>query len=203
MNAGTFGLTAAVGLAIADKARIAHRSREREKALQSRAEFGLARLNEQGAALDAISAAMRRLEASFPQPCSGNYGAAPNTDNQVLTLRDLPVEVTPVAQQQDGNCEFGESLAGTVREMSARAVKFAHAKPFTGQVVVLTFHFGNSQRLSFVVDVMWTEEEDSAFVTGGSVLDVGVPCDEDDHFEQHAPDAACAQGELAASVPSA
>ena len=176
-DVGAFGLVASVGLSLIERARIAHRRRARERALQSRAEFGLAKLNEQGAALDAINAAIRRLQAAAARysDCESSSGGEAGENEAMEPLSRLPMEITPVVDYDDANCELAEPIAGSLRKISARGVAFWHARPFVSRVAVLTFRFGDGQCLSFVVDVLWTEATPEGFVTNGAVLDVGVP----------------------------
>ena len=179
-SAGMFGLTAAVGLGIIERARIAHRSQARAKALQSRADFGLARLNEEGATRGAISVALRRLHDQVAE--RGTAGFGPNDSRQPADKEcirsELPVRITPVVDLDDENCELGTPVHGVLREISLRCVSFIHAKPFIGRIAVLTFKIGEHQQISFVTDVMWTESMRGGFISGGTVLDVGVPCAE-------------------------
>ena len=72
-------------------------------------------------------------------------------------------------------CELAESIAGSLRTLSARGLSFAHAQPFVSQIAVLTFELGQGQRLCVVVDVLGSEATVGGFLSRGTVLDVGVP----------------------------
>jgi hypothetical protein len=175
---GAYGLAASVGLGVLERARLAHKKRARQRAMLARAEFGLAKLNEQGAALDAINAALKKLRNAAGRCDRRN--AAPGASargRSASDLRQLAMEITPVIDHDEDRCELAQPLAGALREISARGLSFTHERPFLGRVAVLTFRLAADERLSFVVDVLSTAASPEGFVTSASVLDVGVPAE--------------------------
>jgi hypothetical protein len=173
---GAYGLAASVGLGILEKARLTHQKKLRDSALKSRVECGLERLNEQGATLDSINAAIRRLRAHATRQARGPSTAGrARPGERSSPLGRLPMVIAPVVDHDESSCELADSIPGCLREISLHGVSFCHAKPFVARVAVLTFDLDERQRLSFVVDVLWTEASAECFVTGGTVLAVGVP----------------------------
>jgi hypothetical protein len=173
---GAYGLAASVGLGFVEKARFAQKKHSREKALAARADFGLARLSEQGATLDSIQAAVRRLQAGAKTSRhESTGGAAGKHDRRIPTLAGLPLEITPIVDHDDTSCELDQAIDGSLRDVTSRSIAFRHARPFVAPHVVLSFALEDGQRLSFVVEVLTTEVADEGFVTRGAVLEVGVP----------------------------
>ena len=178
---GSFGLAAAVGLGAVEKARSARQARVRNCATRARLECGLARLNEHGATLESINAAVIRVSEFALRTTHGESLNAPRVKRrwQSQLLKHFPIEITPVEDRGDTDCELIEPIPGTMLEVSSRSVSFDHTEPFGTHLVLLTFKLGTTQQLSFVVDVLWTERLGFAYTSGGTVLAVGVPAEED------------------------
>ena len=176
---GAYGLVASVGLSALEKARRAHQKRLQDRAVRSRVECGLDRLHEQGATLDSVNAALRRLNSyvsRHPSTVSDKAGH-PKRASQAQSLASLPLEIAPVVDNGEDDCELASAIDGSIEKISSAGVSFLHAEPFVARVALLTFRLGEKQRLSFVVDVLWTEVTGAGFMTGGTVLAVGVPDD--------------------------
>ncbi len=178
---GAFGLAAAVGLGALEKARVVRQNRLQNCAMRARLECGLARMNEHGATLESINAAVQRLtQHALHHKHGAPRKAPPGTRSwQAQLLSNFPIEVTPVEDRGDSDCELTDPVAGFLRDISSRAVSFEHVEAFGTHLVLLTFKLGDKQRLSFVVDVLWTEKSNGGFASGGTVLAVGVPVEED------------------------
>ncbi len=71
-----------------------------------------------------------------------------------------------------------------------RGIIFSHQTPFVAPVALLTFHLDQTQ-LSFVVDVRWSKIAGERFLSGGTVLAVGVPADSDGDEPAAAPRETC------------
>lgn len=175
---GAFGLTSAVGLGAIEKVRLAQADRVHNRELQARVECGLARLNEHSAAVDSINAAVRRLTEHAVKSRRAEVGNAPRSKRRVQNqlLGDYPLEVTPVEDPEgafDSNTAL--SITGLLRQISSQGVTFEHDAAFTTRIVLLTFKLSAEQRLTFVVDVMWSQQTPAGFTSGGAVLAVGVP----------------------------
>jgi hypothetical protein len=171
---GAFGLVAAAGLGALETARNAHEKNRQERLLQTRLECGLARLNEHSATIDAINAAVRRLTDHV----EGLRRVRNRSKNPSATriIAWYPLEVMPIEEHGPTlDTTWSDSIRGFVRQMSSRAVSFEHSEAFATHLVLLTFSLGHGEQLSFVVDVMWTEKSGDAFISGGTILAVGVP----------------------------
>lgn len=175
---GAFGLVSAVGLGSLEKVRLARSERVYNRIMQARVECGLARLNEHSAAGDAINTAVRRLAENAAKRRSSEICSAPRGKRrwQSQLLGDYPLEVVPV---EDNNEPFDSTsvapINGSLRQISSQGVSFEHDEPFGARIVLLTFKLGDDQRLSFVVDIMWSQKTVDGFTSGGTVLAVGVP----------------------------
>jgi hypothetical protein len=175
---GAFGLTSAVGLGAIEKVRLAQADRVHNRELQARVESGLARLNEHSAAVDSINAAVRRLTEHAVKSRRAEVSATPRSKRRVQNqlLGDYPLEVTPVEDQQGPfDSHQAASISGLLRQISSQGVTFEHDAKFDTRIVLLTFKLSDEQRLTFVVDVMWTQPTPAGFTSGGAVLAVGVP----------------------------
>ncbi len=91
-------------------------------------------------------------------------------------LTDYPLEIVPVDEREETS-RLMSPLAGTLQQVSSRVVSFEHHEPFPTRTVMLNFRT-EKRRLSFVVDVTWTQQVDGTYSSGGTVLAVGVPSDE-------------------------
>jgi hypothetical protein len=175
---GAFGLTSAVGLGAIEKVRLAQADRVHNRVLQARVECGLARLNEHSAAVDSINAAVRRLTEHAVKSRRAEISTAPRSKRRVQNqlLGDYPLEVTAV-EDQEGEFDSNHAVAitGLLRQISSQGVTFEHDAAFNTRIVLLTFKLNEEQRLTFVVDVMWTQPTPAGFTSGGAVLAVGVP----------------------------
>jgi hypothetical protein len=170
---GAYGLAAAVGLSFVERARILRQRWLHNRALQARIESGLEELSAQGEAQSAIQAAVRRL-TQYAEQRAAHYGGKSARASRALEL--VRMEVTPVLDPDAENCELGESLSGSLQEVSLRGITFAHHTAFVAPVVLLTCHL-DEQQLSIVVDVRWSKVAGDHFLSGGHVLAVGVPAD--------------------------
>lgn len=175
-DVGACGLAASLGLSALESARLANRKRSRERALQARAEFGLAKLNEQGAALDSVNAAIRRLYAFAGAEAHGSTARAGRSrrDQVSRRLSRIPMKIAPVADDGEVRAELVHSIDGSLRELTARGLVFSHSEPFATRIAVLTFTLGKGERLSLVVDILFTEASAEGFTTRGAALDAGV-----------------------------
>ena len=91
-------------------------------------------------------------------------------------LADYPLEIVPVDERGETSILL-PPLIGTLQQVSSRVVSFEHLETVPTRTVMLNFQAGQ-QRLSFVVEVTWTQKVDGAFSSGGTVLAVGVPMSE-------------------------
>ncbi len=180
---GLYGLVASVGLGMLEKARKARLKTSRQRALQARTDFGFARISEQGAAHDAIRSAVRRVttstgceldEVTIPKPPRKDERRSQQRSER---LRQLPMEVTTIIDHDDLSCDLSEPQSCTLRDISSRGISFQHQAPIEGRIVVLTVRLPEARHLSFVAEALWTEATDEGFVTGGTILDVGIPDD--------------------------
>lgn len=178
---GAYGLVAAVGLGVLEKARLNRQARLHEKAVQARVEHGLARLREQGATLETINDAIGQLTLAamrqFGQPTF--HTAILKRRAQARLLGRLPLEVTAVLEQDEAHHSLAKPIAAKLEDISTQTVSFFHLQPFLATVALLTFDLGVDSRIAFVVDVMWSEKSGSGFTSGGTLLAVGVPAADD------------------------
>ena len=93
------------------------------------------------------------------------------------------MEIAPVVNHDESYCELAGAIPGSLRDISSRGVSFCHAQPFVAPDAVLTIELGDNERLSFVVDVLWTKASPEGFITGGTVLAVGVPAPQEERRE--------------------
>jgi hypothetical protein len=177
---GAFGLVAAVGLAGIERVRQARLQRSREQALQARFECGLARLNQHSATIDSINSAVRKLAQQAAIDMRGKLGKAQRNRrrDQMDLVVDYPLEILPVDEHAEYNFEL-RPMTGMLQQISSRVVSFEHTESIPTRTVLLTFRTGE-KRLSFVVDVTWTQKIDGAYHSGGTVLAVGVPNSQDE-----------------------
>ncbi len=183
---GLYGLVASVGLGLLEKARKARIKHSRQRALLARTAFGFAHISEQGAAAEAIRSAVRSVTTSTG--CEIDEIKVPRrprkdelrAQRRSERLRQLPMEITTVIDHDDLSCELSQPLPCTLRDISSRGVSFQHAVPIEGRIVVLTIRLREGNHLSFVAEVLWTEATNEGFVSGGTILDVGIPDDEQD-----------------------
>jgi hypothetical protein len=177
---GAFGLVAAVGLSSIERMRQARLQHSRNRALQARFECGLARLNQHSATIDSINAAVRKLAQHASLDTRGKFGKAQRNRrrDQLAMLEDYPLEIIPVADHPELDGEM-KPIRGELQQISSRVVSFEHAESIPTRTVLLTFQLVDV-RLSFVVDVTWTQKVDGTYSSGGTVLAVGVPSAEDE-----------------------
>jgi len=176
-EAGAFGLAAAVGLGSIERFRQSRRQNSRDKVLKARVECGLAKLSQHSATIDSINAAVRKLAEQALTESRGKLGKAQRNRrrDQMQMLSDYPLEIAPIMEESDGGLML-EPMSGVLQQISSRVVSFEHSDTIPTRTVLLTFCSGK-QRLSFVVDVTWTQKLDGVFTSGGTVLAVGVPDD--------------------------
>jgi hypothetical protein len=178
---GLYGLVASVGLGLLEKGRNARVKRARQNALQARTTFGLARITEQEAARDTINAAVRRVTICAGAEMAGSTTYAQRQRKQKRSERRskhlgrLPMEITVVVDHDDFSCDLSDPFPGTLRDLSASGISFLHWAPINGRIVVLTIRLPEGAHLSFVVEALWTDVTRDGFVSGGSILDVGIP----------------------------
>ncbi len=177
---GSLGLAAALGLGSIDRLRQARLKRLRDLALQARFEFGLDRLHQHRATIDSINAAVRQLAQQASTEVRGKIGTATRNRrrDQIELLADYPLEIVPV-DERDETSRLLPPIVGTLQQVSSRVVSFEHIEPIHAHTVMLNFRTGQ-RRLSFVVEVAWTQKVDGAYCSGGTVLAVGVPSEEAD-----------------------
>lgn len=174
---GAFGLTAAVGLGALEKTRAARAERVHNRVMQTRVECGLARLNEHSAAVDSINTAVRRLAEHAAKRRSSEIASVPRFKRrwQTQLLSDTPLEILPVEDQDEPfDSKSVAPITGALRQISSQGVTFEHEEAFAARIVLLTFKLADEQ-LSFVVDVMWSQNTVDGYTSGGTVLAVGVP----------------------------
>jgi hypothetical protein len=174
---GAFGLAAAVGLGALEKTRAARAERVYNRVMQTRVECGLARLNEHSAAVDSINTAVRRLAEHAAKRRSSEIASVPRVKRhgQTQLLSDTPLEIVPVEDQDEPfDSKSVAPITGALRQISSQGVTFEHVQPFVARIVLLTFKLTDEQ-LSFVVDVMWSQQTADGYTSGGTVLAVGVP----------------------------
>jgi hypothetical protein len=175
---GTFGLVAAVGLGSLEKTREVREKSSYDRHMQARVECGLERFNQHSAAVDSINEALNRLAKHAARERRGTAGksAFAARPQGMQLLESYPLEIMPV-EDQGPKLDFGSAgaIAGSVRQISSRVVSFDHCVSFGTRMALLTFQLCGRDQLSFVVDIMWTEKADGGFVSGGTLLAVGVP----------------------------
>ena len=133
---GAYGLVASVGLSALEKARRAHQRRLQDRAVRSRVECGLDKLHEQGATLDSVNAALRRLNSyvsRHPSTVSDKAGH-PKRASQAQSLASLPLEIAPVVDNGEDDCELAGAIDGSIEKISSAGVSFLHAEPFVARV---------------------------------------------------------------------
>jgi hypothetical protein len=173
MQMGAFGLVAAVGLGALEKARASRAQSSRDRLVQSRLERGLIRFNQHSATLDSINQAVSRLAKHAASQPRKEVSAGRHSQRELLA--GFPLEVVPVEDQAGAlGLDYVRLIQGSLRQVSSRAISFEHCEPFGTPMVLLNFRLGAKQ-LSFGVDVLWTKQIDRQFLSGGTVLVVGVP----------------------------
>jgi hypothetical protein len=185
---GAFGLVAAFGLGRLEAVRSARSRWKHFRTLQTRLESRVAKFNEQSATIETINAGVGKLREYAQESCNRAKpsGRAPRR-SQAALLAGFPLQVIPVqehAAQLDRISAV--TIHGSLRQISAQAVTFEHSEPFATPLVLLDFQLGLDERLSFVVDVIWSEhnKHGGGFTSAGTVLAVGVPADHDDRALQ-------------------
>lgn len=176
-EAGAFGLAAAVGLGALEKTRAARAERVYNRVMRTRAECGLARLNEHSAAVDSINTAVRRLAEHAAKRRSSDVASVSRVKRrwQTQLLSDTPLEIVPVEDQDEPfDSKSVAPITGALRQISSQGVTFEHEEAFAARIVLLTFTLTDEQ-LSFVVDVMWSQKNVDGYTSGGTVLAVGIP----------------------------
>jgi hypothetical protein len=180
LEMGAFGLVAAVGLGGLERIRQLRQQRFREQALKARFECGLARLNQHSATIDSINSAVRKLAKQAALDMRGKLGQAQRNRRRDLMdmLADYPIRIQPIEDRAEAAAEL-PAIAGSLQQISSRVVSFEHTETIPTRTVLLTFETAG-QRLSFVVDVTWTQKVDGSYSSGGTVLAVGVPAADDE-----------------------
>jgi hypothetical protein len=179
-DSGASGLAAAIGLSHVRIRRDEQQRRKRDAHSRARVECGLDRFNQRSAAIDAIQAAVSRLVQFAEQSRAPRSDGTPSMpDRQTIDpLAGLRLEITPVDDVADtGTIAASHALPGTIQTLTSRTASFSHAAPFEGRHCLLTFDLGDTRRLSFVVDVLWTQSAAGHFTSSGSILAAGVPQD--------------------------
>ena len=175
---GAFGLAAALGLECIQRMRKSRAHSIRNRAVRARMESGLSRMGEESATLDSINAAVRRLTdhvVSQRRLASSNT-SLPKRHREAQLLGEYPLELTPVGNvNEDSSLEAAPTVPGRTRQISSTAISFEHVEPLNAQIVLATFNLKKGERLSFVVDVIWTEKTAGGLVSGGTLLAAGVP----------------------------
>ncbi len=126
---GAYGLAAALGLSLVERTRIAHQRWLKNRALQSRIESGLERLSEQGATQSSIQAAVRRLREFAEKGVADGDRRGAGALLESRLLERMPMEITPVIDPDAPNCELGDDIPGTLREVSCAASFSATRRP--------------------------------------------------------------------------
>jgi hypothetical protein len=172
---GLLGLAAALGLSSIDRLRKSRMKRLRDLAMQARFEFGLDRLHQHTATIDSINSAVRQLAQQASLDMRSKLGTAQRNRrrDQMELLADYPLEIVPVDERAETSVLL-PPIMGTLQQVSSRVVSFEHIETVPTRTVMLNFSTGE-RRLSFVVEVTWTQKIDGAFSSGGTVLAVGVP----------------------------
>jgi hypothetical protein len=185
---GVFGLVAAFGLGRVEAVRTARNRWKHFRTLQSRLEQRAAKFNEQSAMIETINAGVGKLRKHVHEAHKrSTMSVREPRCSQAAMLAHFPLQVIPV---QENGAELDRNSAGAIhgslRHISAQAVAFDHVEPFATQLVLLDFLLGPGERLSFVVDVIWSQHNKNggSFTSGGTVLAVGVPADPDDQALQ-------------------
>jgi hypothetical protein len=175
---GLLGLAAALGLGSIDRLRKARMKRLRDLAMQARFEFGLDRLHQHTATIDSINSAVRQLAQQASADMRSKLGTAQRNRrrDQMELLADYPLEIVPVDERAETSVLL-PPIMGTLQQVSSRVVSFEHIETVPTRTVMLNFCTGQ-KRLSFVVEVTWTQKIDGAFSSGGTVLAVGVPTEQ-------------------------
>jgi hypothetical protein len=175
---GAFGIVSAVGLSGLEMLRNSRSERTYNRVIQARIESGLARLNEHSAAVDSINSAVRRLAENAAKRRTSESGTVSRARRrwQPQLLSDYPLEIIQVEDQREPfDAKSVAPVPGVLRQISSQGVSFEHDETFAARIVLLTFRLSDDQRLSFVVDVMWTQKTVNGYASGGTVLAVGVP----------------------------
>jgi hypothetical protein len=186
---GAFGLVAAVGLSTLERAREVVERATYDRLMRARVECGLARFNQHSAAIDSVNEALGRLTTYVQQQRRGK-GAKSAAETRLQPdqlLAGCPLEIMPVDDESSASdFEDGRAIAGSVRQFTSRVVGFEHSVRIGTRMALLTFQLGGRDRITFVVDIMWTEKADNGYASGGTVLAAGVP-DHPDHEVALAP----------------
>jgi hypothetical protein len=181
IRVGAFGLTAAVGLGALEKARLVRDKHVHDLAARisdQRLDGRLTRLNEQGAALELIDNAIRRVTRHVASERQIN-ACNPDTSKIALPLKPFPLDVIPVREHGEAfDIDAAHSIAGSLHGISSRVFSFEHDHAFSEHVVLLKFALGNRDTLCFVVDVLWTHVLSDRFVSSGAAMAAGVPIDQ-------------------------
>jgi hypothetical protein len=188
VHLGLFGLVSAFGLGRVEAARSARIRWKHFRTLQSRLEQRAAKFTEQSATIETINAGVGKLRKYVQEAHnrSTKLGRGPRCSRAAM-LAHLPLQVIPVQENGDElDRNSAEAIHGSLRSISSQSVAFDHVEPFATQLVLLDFQLGPDERLSFVVDVIWSQhnKRGGGFSSGGTVLAVGVPTDPDDHALQ-------------------
>jgi hypothetical protein len=176
---GAFGLAAAVGLEAMHHVRALRAAVLRRRAQHERAESGLSRLDEHTAALDSINIAVRRLTDDLHKHKRGQARLPGMSKRhwEAHALSHYPLDITPIDDSGEADWRSIRPITGCVQCISSSAISFEHDQPFPTQVVLVTFRLSTGDRVSFVVDVVWTENKAEGLVSTGTMLAVGIPHD--------------------------
>jgi hypothetical protein len=197
---GAFGLVAAVALGRLEAARSARKRWKHFQAVQTRLERRVARFNEQSDTVETIHAGVRKLRQYAAEAHQRVKRSGRALRCSQAALCHMPLWVTPVEEHGvELHPNSVEKIHGSLDQISTRAVAFDHAQAFATDLVLLGFQLAPGERLSFVVDVIWSKhnKDGSGFTSGGTVLAVGVPDeDADDSRENTAQESAAPAGAL-------
>jgi hypothetical protein len=174
---GAFGVIAAIGLGMAEKAHTVRAEQLRDSVSMARAESGLARHTQDCATIDSINSAVDRLTEHaartrhsqvFPPDRHERPGRGPILDGQPMTITSL--------LDTDGfDPSAAVTIPGTLRQISSRSITLEHAGEITSRTALLMFELAHGVQLSLVVDVKWTQKIDAGFTSGGTILCAGIP----------------------------
>jgi hypothetical protein len=172
---GTFGLVSAIGLDILNRSRARLADHTRGEQLTLKAEWKLDEIIGDIESSSAIRTALRQLQLDATDP------ALQETNRQIEPRLPLnkPATITPL-RRSSGNArhQFGEPVAGCVRNISRYGLGLAHDQRLERGLVLLEFKRDDGERLHFIADVLWCEPQDSGgYLSGGKILDVVSPSD--------------------------
>jgi hypothetical protein len=170
---GTFGLVSSVGLDVFRRTQERLKEEKRERAMAIVAEQNLSKVITTMRSSTSLRDALRKIQGDA---VGGEPRGPTRRDDPRLPLRH-PVTITRLRERWKTSDEYlGDSLPGSVRDISSCGIGLAHRRHLERGPVLLVFELNDGERVSFTAEVLWCEpQSDGQYFSGAKLMDVLNP----------------------------